>query len=84
MHNMGNWRDKDDLDLTSDDLGRMLDEGEAVTVVRRQLGASPVSMEAAAAPRPTNLGLAQLVFANQGRPLPRTASHVEVVAAAGA
>lgn len=27
MHHMGDWRDKDDLDLTSEDLGAMFDAG---------------------------------------------------------
>lgn len=33
MTGMGDWRDKDDLDLTADDLGTMLVVGEAVELV---------------------------------------------------
>jgi hypothetical protein len=31
MTNMGDWRDKEDLELTSDDIGAMLDAGEPVS-----------------------------------------------------
>ncbi len=34
---MTDWRDKDDLELTSDDLGAMLDAGDAVEVVHAQV-----------------------------------------------
>ncbi len=33
MKDMTDWRDKDDLDLTSEDLGAMIDAGEPVELV---------------------------------------------------
>jgi hypothetical protein len=37
MDAMGDWRDKDDLDLTADDLSDMLDEGAPVKIVGPRL-----------------------------------------------
>jgi hypothetical protein len=37
MDAMGDWRDKDDLDLTAEDLSDMLDEGTPVEIVGPRL-----------------------------------------------